>query len=391
MASNMEKYTRASIVEATKEKTRVALSASSKRSVVMTPGVFPVCAACGKDCRTLADDKYRIQVGLKETADAPLLCRACRSVLCQQCAGATGSRQDSRPCPQCGSAEGLDWLLPFVFCDKCGKRAALLSGALPGEATYMLLDKGAVPFRCTECQSISCADCLSKNNTCQNCGSSKLGFFVPGYLDTGAVIAATDPPGGHITLAVPGSAAANRARSAAEQRAKTQEEQIKRLMEDLRAPAIKFWISKEKALQGLQALGSACKPALPLVRSFLGRAEYRIAAVNVFGAAGEAAKDELRALLDMLENGAPDDAAAAAIAIGWIGPSARDAVPALRQVLDRKRARGDTGLRCASALALFVLKEMGSQEVTDIVREHVTRHPSRFPPSSYLETILTIS
>lgn len=78
----------------------------------------------------------------------------------------------------------------------------------------MLLDKGAVPLRCTNCQSISCVDCFSKNKTCQKCGSSKLDFFVPGYMGTGVVMAGMDPSTGHITLAVPGSATA---RSAAEQ------------------------------------------------------------------------------------------------------------------------------------------------------------------------------
>lgn len=200
--SNMGKYTNVSIVESTKENTEVANPAFSKCSVVMTPGVFPVCAVCGKDCQTLANDKYAIQVGTKESSDTPMLCRACKSVVCQQCAGVT--KKSSLVCSKCGATEGFDWLLPFVFCDKCGKRAALISGAVKGKATYMLLDKGAVPVRCTECQAISCADCLSKNNTCQKCGSSKLDLFVPGYTGTGVIIAKVDPSSGHITLAAPG-------------------------------------------------------------------------------------------------------------------------------------------------------------------------------------------
>jgi hypothetical protein len=209
-------------------------------------------------------------------------------------------------------------------------------------------------------------------------------------MGTGVVIAKIDSSGGHITLAAPGSAAAKSAMSAADQNTRNQEEQVKRLIDDLNAPGIRFWISKEKALKDLESLGPACKPALPLVRSYLARPEYRIPSIKVFAAAGDAAKEELPALLDLLEKGAPDDAAAAAMAIGAIGPSAMGAVPALKGVLDRNRAKGDTGMRCALALALFAFKGIDSKEVTDMVREHVTRNRWQFPPYSYLETILTI-
>lgn len=209
MQSNMQKYTQATFVEATKE--QAAPSTIAPRSnVVMTPGVFPVCSVCGKDCRTLANDKYHILVGIEESSASPMLCRTCKSVVCQQCAHGVENKEKFMLCPKCGAREGLDWLLPFVYCDTCGKRAALISGAVPGEATYMLLDKGAVPIRCTECQALNCADCRSKKNTCQKCGSSKFDLFVPGYNGTGVIFAEVDPSGGHIKLAAPESAAAKR-------------------------------------------------------------------------------------------------------------------------------------------------------------------------------------
>lgn len=390
MKSNMEKYTHASFVETTRERKGDSVSPVSGRSVVMVPGVFPVCAVCEKDCRTLADDKYQIQVGSKMTPDTPMLCRACKSVVCQECVVMADVDKSVPPCRKCGSSKGIDWLLPFVFCDSCGKRSALISGATQGEATYMLLDKGATPLRCTQCQSINCADCLSKNNACKKCGASPLELFVPGCMDTGVIIANIDPSGGHITLAVPGSAAANSAQLAAQKKEEIQAEKVKKLVEDLNAPGFKFWIDKKKALRELKALGAAAKPALPVVRTFLCRAGYRIPSIEVFGAAGNAATGELSALLGMVDNGPFDEAAAAAMAIEAMKQCAVDAIPTLKRVLARERKRGDTGLRLASGLALFTLKELSSDEVTKLCIEHLEKNPSGFPEETYLESILTI-
>jgi hypothetical protein len=390
MKSNLEKYSHAAFVEATKEKLETAPSTSFEGGIVLVPGVFPVCAICGKDCKPMANENYHILIGLTETRDVPLLCRKCRNIVCQECAKATGNLEKLEQCPECGSSEGFDWVIPFAYCEICGKRAALISMAHPGDATYMLLDKGAILLQCGSCSAISCMECFNQTKKCKKCGSSQQDFFVPDNQEIGVIISKIDPDNGYITFSAPGSVSAKSAKTNVENKSGNQEDKIKKLINNLSAPVIKFWINKGKALRELEAMGPACKPALPYVRNLMTWGSYRIMCIRIFAAAGEAAYDELPSLVEMMEKGTPDVAAAAAMAIGSMNPFPQESLSSLRGILSRKRVSGDTGLRCATGLALFAGKEMANKQVTDLVLEHIEKDPEGFPTSDYLETILVV-
>jgi len=390
MKSNLEKYSHASFVETTKEKLETTTSPSFESGIVLVPGVFPVCVICGKDCKPMANENYQILIGSTETRDVPLLCRKCRNIVCQECAKATENLGKLEQCPKCVSSDGFDWVIPFAYCEICGKRAALISMAHPGDATYMPLDKGAILLKCGSCSSISCMECFNQTSTCKKCGSSQQDFFVPGNLETGVIISKIDPDNRYITFSVPGSVGARSVNTNIENKSGNQEDKIKKLINNLSAPVIKFWINKRKALQELEAMGPACKPALPIVRDLMIWESYRIMCIRVFAAAGEAAIEELPSLVEMMEKGTPDVAATAAMAIGSINPFPQEALSSLRSILNRNRVSGDTGLRCAAGLALFAGKEMGNKQVTDLVLEHVEKDPEGFPTSDYLETILVV-
>jgi len=208
MKSNHDKYTKVSFVETLNE-TTAAADAGTKSGLLLSPGAYPVCSKCGKDCKTLTNEKNHLLTGTENTLNSPMVCQSCNSVICEECAN-----NRKMACPQCDAQHSLSMLVPFVFCDTCGKRAALMSSARPGEATYMQLDQGAIPLRCTKCQAINCVSCLSNTKVCQKCGASELDFFVPGYDGTGVVIAAIGPNDGFVTLAAPSSDAAKKAKAA---------------------------------------------------------------------------------------------------------------------------------------------------------------------------------
>jgi len=261
----------------------------------------------------------------------------------------------------------------------------------------MLLDKGGFPLQCQACKAITCVSCMEQRKTCPKCNSPQLGLFVPGYEGLDAVITEVDQEHRTTSVGAPGTAAAEKAKESAAEHAAKDDETVRKLLEDLQAPGIKFWVDKGEALRKLVSLGAKAEPALPIVRDYLSRPEYRISAVRVFAAVGAGAKKELGSLVEMLEKAPRDDAAAAALAIAAVAANggAGEATPALRRILERKRTffASDTGIRCAAAIALFVLHEIGSDEVTRIVREHaekLARNQSLFPPADYLQEIVVL-
>ena len=192
--SNTEKYQHVDYKESMKGKIEFPNGALS---VVLTPGIFPQCAHCGKDCTTLSNEQRHIEVFSKNSMDMPMLCRACKSIICQECVG-----ENLSTCPKCNVSDGLDLVLPFAFCERCGKRAALVSGGIPKEASYLLLDAGAVLFSCPSCGSLNCAGCLHESNSkCKQCGTQKFELYIPGYDGTGVRFKSVDS--GYISLHVP--------------------------------------------------------------------------------------------------------------------------------------------------------------------------------------------
>ncbi|VAW69172.1 hypothetical protein MNBD_GAMMA09-3248 [hydrothermal vent metagenome] len=223
MKSNLEKYTKVSFIQTLNETTNVA-DTNKNGELLLSPGAYPVCSKCGKDCKTLANEKNHSLTGTVDTLDSPMVCQSCKSVICEECA-----RGNEMGCGNCSTQKRLSMLIPFVFCDTCGKRAALISFAKRGEATYMQLDQGAVPLRCPKCQAINCVTCLADKKGCKKCGASELELFVPTYDGAGTVIAAIDPSRGFITLAAPGTEAAKKAKAIQE---KAQEQAEKEKQKD---------------------------------------------------------------------------------------------------------------------------------------------------------------
>lgn len=174
MFSNMKRYKHALYAGSLKENTTILHTTLMRQKVMLMPGFFPQCLIHEKDCNTLANMEKHIIVGFDMNQNTSILCKACRSIICQECA----RRNDYSKWPNCVALEEVDMLPPFVFCDKRGKRAALISGALPGEASYMLLDKKTVLFQHMKCGSINCSSCLQDNNVCSKCGASDLGFLL---------------------------------------------------------------------------------------------------------------------------------------------------------------------------------------------------------------------
>lgn len=405
MQSNLEKYTYVSYVEKTNEKEKGFSSSLSKSKLKLAPGVFPICKKCGKECKTLSNDKYEMQVGTKATTDTPMLCPACKNVVCQQCASETDTNVNFELCPNCKSTAKLDWLLPFVYCENCGNQAVLLSNAIKGQVTYKILAKGAVPMYCTECHSINCADCISKSKNCKKCGSSKLGLFVPGHTGTEAIVAKVDSSGGNITLTMPDSDLAKSVKLNMEQNKIKQNEKVQKLIKSLDQPFYKFWISKQNVLNKLAKLGPLSKTALPEVEKFLSDANLRVEAINVYSAVGVGALDQIPSLLDnikVIESKEKwkmvyyEGFAAATMAIVMLCAHInsetlkKNVIHEMNKLLNRKRVRNDTGLRSAAALVLFNLKEINSFKVTKYVVEHLEQNPSDFPTEAYLSTVLVV-
>lgn len=393
--SNMEKYTHVSYVENTDKKTEMSDVHPPMRNTVLAPGAFPVCAVCRKDCRTTADKEYHVLYRHTETMDAPMLCRACKAVVCQQCAGIRGNENESLPCPVCGSSEGLDWLMPFVYCDSCGKRSLLLSSDGEGEARYLLLDKGAIPIYCADCDAINCSFC-QRNGKCHRCGSSNLEVFVPGYTGTGTIIVDHDSSG-HITAAAPGAPAAAQAavglEAASPERDVVLKESIKSLRRRILTPKKRI-----KALEELLSLGLAAKPALEDIREWMycGQSDIELMAIRAFAAAGPVAEKELPHLIAQLkEENDEHDKIRAALLIGFFGSAAKnvaqDAIPLLRKMLDIKPtffSVNDTGVRCAAAIALLNIGELDSDTATKIIAEHMealVNETAYFPTLDFLQ------
>ncbi len=380
MPSNTERYKRVLSIASKAQRATI-----SGLQVVLLPGVFPQCAVCGKDCRTLENEEKHILVDSDQSHDAPMLCRSCRSVVCQECAHAKQTSPGYKTCPHCGASAGLLWAVPFAFCDACGKRAALFFRPTLRKATFQLLDQGAVPFRCTKCGTITCAVCLAEKRVCPNCGGTDLGIFLPAYDGTGP-----------IAVEMPRSKGNQRAESLASLCTEKEIQMLQGAISALQAPPIKFWISKEDALKRLMAMGAKASPALDMVTQYLRKPAYRISAIRVLAAIGPASAKMVPTLIEML-NGKGDDAGAAALALAAISVLAREearkATPVLQGILQRKRSvfGSDTGLRCCAAIALFAQKEIDSETATQILREHAERairNPSLFPPGDYLQEIV---
>ena len=179
-------------------------------NILVASGAFPVCANCGVQCKTRANDNGAVQVGVAENPVMPWRCRDCSSVLCGRCAASR--------CPRCASNAGVDGLLPFVTCESCQNRSLILSNFIEGEVTYMSLAKGAAPpARCNSCRTIYCAGCATQHSGCPSCGAAEVGLFVPGYQGKNAIVTGVAWEHGRVTVAAPGTQAADRARAASEE------------------------------------------------------------------------------------------------------------------------------------------------------------------------------
>src|SRR4030042_3490193 len=112
--SNTERCTRAAFVGSTRETTEVKQGSVSGMQVMLVPGVFPQCAVCGKDCRTLANQEKHILCDSDQTQSTPMLCPSCRSIVCQECARAGRGSRGDKTCPHWGASEPLAWVLSFA-------------------------------------------------------------------------------------------------------------------------------------------------------------------------------------------------------------------------------------------------------------------------------------
>lgn len=123
-----------------------------------------------------------------------------------------------------------------------------------------------------------------------------------------------------------------------------------------------------------------------MLRSYLAKPDYRPLALNVLAAPGEAAKDELPSWIAMLTQASQEDAAA--LAIGSLGlPIPKEAVPSLKKALQRPRPSDDPALKTAATLSLFISQEIRTQDLTEILHNHLLQNPTQVPDASYRKRI----
>lgn len=183
------------------EKTLSLKRSPNANELMVAPGAFPVCAVCGKDCKTLTGKDHILVLDVNKNPSMPMLCKECKGVVCLKCASEKRNQSNDELCPKCDSSSGLDWLLPSVSCISCGKNALILNSEY-GKATYQPMDKGVIPLFCTDCNSINCLGCMQNNKKCFKCGSSELGFFVPGYQNADAAISGIDEERGIVSIGI---------------------------------------------------------------------------------------------------------------------------------------------------------------------------------------------
>jgi len=200
-------------------------SAPAQSGMRVGPGPKPICSVCDRDCTVAQGEGGALVV---DRPESPMVCSKCGSVLCHGCAKAKNEASDALTCEKCGATEGIDWLLPSVTCELCGKTGLILDNSTKGQITYMNAVKGAVPpVSCTACGAVICVTCADAKNECSKCESTERGLFVPGYGGTDAVITKIDAAGGTVSLGAPDSAEGQSAREARGERAASTVKRVK--------------------------------------------------------------------------------------------------------------------------------------------------------------------
>jgi HEAT repeat protein len=117
------------------------------------------------------------------------------------------------------------------------------------------------------------------------------------------------------------------------------------------------------AAQTLGSMGRSAKPAIPALAALL-PTEDRFSAVVALGKIGVDAEPVIPELIEFLDSENDRLAAAAAEALGWIGPAAKDALPKLKARLSNEDARESW---CACALALWRIDSQGELAVPALI------------------------
>lgn len=195
-------------------------------------------------------------------------------------------------------------------------------------------------------------------------------------------------------------------------------ELVQKLIKDLNAPAIKFWIDKKGALEKLAEMGPKAEPALEhVIGCLVGCAspfgegsiyKYRLLAVKVFASVGLAAMEQVPVLTKHLDNqrefGNWTDAAAIALAIWAINPPADevpDTVAALKRATDSQKAsflgrNNELGMKSCAAIALHRMDIIARKEAEQAIWKYVNEWkslspkcwPSAWPPLDFVEQLL---